>query len=65
MTHDTLVASSRDDQLTWLKADLAKNTKGCVAAYYHHPRYSSGDHGDNHDSERSGRSWTAPRSTWS
>ncbi|KAA2261549.1 alkaline phosphatase [Solihabitans fulvus] len=37
-------------QLTWLKQDLAKNTKGCVAAYYHHPRYSSGDHGDNPDS---------------
>lgn len=37
-------------QLTWLKQDLAKNTKGCVAAYYHHPRFSSGDHGDNPDS---------------
>ncbi|MEU4195307.1 discoidin domain-containing protein [Kribbella sp. NPDC026611] len=36
-------------QLTWLKQDLAKNTKGCVAAYYHHPRFSSGDHGDNPD----------------
>jgi chitodextrinase len=37
-------------QLTWLKQDLARNTKGCVAAYYHHPRFSSGDHGDNPDS---------------
>ncbi|WP_328997637.1 discoidin domain-containing protein [Kribbella sp. NBC_00709] len=36
-------------QLTWLKQDLAKNTKGCIAAYYHHPRFSSGDHGDNPD----------------
>ncbi|MGW1339636.1 discoidin domain-containing protein [Kribbella sp. NPDC002412] len=34
-------------QLTWLKQDLARNTKRCVAAYYHHPRFSSGDHGDN------------------
>ncbi|WBQ08690.1 metallophosphoesterase [Kribbella sp. CA-293567] len=34
-------------QLTWLKADLAANTKGCIAVYYHHPRFSSGDHGDN------------------
>ncbi|MEV8373108.1 discoidin domain-containing protein [Kribbella sp. NPDC056861] len=34
-------------QLAWLKADLAANTKGCVAVYYHHPRFSSGDHGDN------------------
>ena len=38
-------------QLTWLKQDLAKNTKGCVAAYYHHPYFSSGDHGDNPDAE--------------
>jgi hypothetical protein len=37
-------------QLTWLKQDLARNTKGCIAAYYHHPRFSSGDHGDNPDS---------------
>lgn len=51
MTHDTL-ATPRDDQLAWLKADLAKNTKGCVAAYFHHPRWSSGDHGDNPDSEK-------------
>jgi len=52
MTHDSLVASSRDDQLAWLRADLAANTKGCVAAYFHHPRFSSGDHGDNDDSEQ-------------
>lgn len=39
-----------DEQLSWLKQDLANNTKGCVAAYYHHPRWSSGDHGDNPDS---------------
>ncbi|MGW7680464.1 discoidin domain-containing protein [Kribbella sp. NPDC054772] len=38
-------------QLTWLKQDLAKNTKGCIAAYYHHPRFSSGDHGDNPDAD--------------
>ncbi|TDD58003.1 alkaline phosphatase [Kribbella antibiotica] len=45
-------AAPRNDQLSWLKADLAKNTKGCVAAYFHHPRWSSGDHGDNEDSEQ-------------
>ncbi|SEC11434.1 Fibronectin type III domain-containing protein [Amycolatopsis tolypomycina] len=38
------------EQLEWLKQDLANNRKGCVAAYYHHPRWSSGDHGDNPDS---------------
>lgn len=36
-----------DEQLNWIKQDLASNTKPCVAAYYHHPRFSSGDHGDN------------------
>ncbi|MFC0627917.1 galactose-binding domain-containing protein [Kribbella deserti] len=34
-------------QHTWLKADLAANTKKCVAAYFHHPRFSSGARGDN------------------
>ncbi|TDU90311.1 3',5'-cyclic AMP phosphodiesterase CpdA [Kribbella voronezhensis] len=47
VTHDNLAEPA---QLTWLKQDLASNTKGCIAAYYHHPRFSSGDHGDNPDS---------------
>ncbi|KJK52097.1 metallophosphoesterase [Lentzea aerocolonigenes] len=34
-------------QVTWLKNDLAANTKPCTAAYWHHPRFSRGDHGDN------------------
>jgi len=29
----------------WLEADLAKNTKKCVLAYWHHPRFNSGKHG--------------------
>jgi chitodextrinase len=33
-------------QLDWLTADLANNTSACTAAYYHHPRFSSGEHGD-------------------
>ncbi|MBB2912883.1 hypothetical protein FHS43_004178 [Streptosporangium becharense] len=33
-------------QINWLKADLAANTKGCIAAYFHHPLYSSGGHGN-------------------
>ncbi|MFD2469604.1 discoidin domain-containing protein [Amycolatopsis silviterrae] len=40
------------DQMNWIKQDLAKNTKGCVAAYYHHPRWSSGDHGDQRGSKQ-------------
>ncbi|WP_020666692.1 discoidin domain-containing protein [Amycolatopsis nigrescens] len=46
-SNDFAPGAMEPEQLTWLKEDLAKNTKGCVAAYYHHPRYSSGDHGDN------------------
>ncbi|WP_083752581.1 metallophosphoesterase family protein [Actinosynnema sp. ALI-1.44] len=34
-------------QVTWLKQDLAASTKPCTAAYWHHPRFSRGDHGDN------------------
>ncbi|WP_394834635.1 discoidin domain-containing protein [Pendulispora rubella] len=34
-------------QLAWLKTDLAATRKPCIAAYFHHPRFSSGDHGDN------------------
>ncbi|GAA0593401.1 alkaline phosphatase [Kribbella sandramycini] len=36
-------------QMTWLKADLAANTKPCVVTYYHHPRWSTGERGDNPD----------------
>jgi hypothetical protein len=30
---------------TWLRADLAGNPTACVLAYWHHPRFSSGEHG--------------------
>jgi hypothetical protein len=33
-------------QIDWLKADLAANSKKCIAAYFHHPLYSSGGHGN-------------------
>jgi hypothetical protein len=33
-----------DPQGQWLKADLAANTKPCIAAAWHHPRYGSGEH---------------------
>jgi hypothetical protein len=32
-------------QEQWLRADLAATTRACVLAYWHHPRFSSGDHG--------------------
>jgi hypothetical protein len=33
-------------QATWLKADLAAHPTACALAYWHHPRYTSGLHGD-------------------
>ena len=33
-------------QVAWLRAELA-SAPGCTLAYWHHPRYSSGRHGDN------------------
>ena len=38
----------------WLRADLAANPRACVAAIWHHPLFSSGEHGD---SVRSRRLW--------
>ena len=34
-------------QETWLRADLAAHPSACTLAYWHHPRFSSGEHGDN------------------
>lgn len=34
-------------QEAWLRADLAANPRQCVAAIWHHPRFSSGYHGNN------------------
>lgn len=33
-------------QLDWLAADLAGHPRACALAYWHHPRFSSGRHGD-------------------
>jgi hypothetical protein len=33
-------------QEQWLKADLAAHSNSCTLAYWHHPRFSSGIHGD-------------------
>ena len=32
-------------QERWLRADLAANPASCTLAYWHHPRFSSGEHG--------------------
>lgn len=33
-------------QVQWLRRDLAANPSTCALAYWHHPRFSSGPHGD-------------------
>ena len=33
-------------QLQWLRADLAAHPSVCTLAYWHHPLFSSGDHGN-------------------
>ncbi|MBL0171093.1 MAG: DNRLRE domain-containing protein [Gemmatimonadaceae bacterium] len=38
-------AGSAQEQ--WLRADLAANTASCTLAYWHHPLFSSGSHGNN------------------
>jgi len=34
------------EQERWLRADLAANPSRCTLAYWHHPRFSSGEHGN-------------------
>jgi acid phosphatase type 7 len=33
-------------QMTWLEGDLARDSATCTLAYWHHPRFSSGERGD-------------------
>ncbi|MFK0245459.1 metallophosphoesterase [Amycolatopsis azurea] len=44
--NSNITHSSGSTQVTWLKNDLAASTKPCTAAYFHHPRFSRGTHGD-------------------
>jgi len=37
------------EQEAWLRADLAAHPAKCTAAYWHHPRFSSGEHGDDNE----------------
>ena len=41
-------SDSTSAQAAWLRADLTANAgKLCTLAYWHHPRFSSGEHGNN------------------
>ena len=48
--------SAGSAQVQWLRSDLAANQNGCTLAYWHHPRFSSGQHGN---SARSQPFWDA------
>ena len=52
--NSNIAMSAGSAQEQWLRADLAANTKQCVLAYWHHPRFSSGSHGSS----------TAPQPLW-
>lgn len=39
-------AAERLAQETWLRAELEANKKPCMVAYFHHPLFSSGHHGN-------------------
>lgn len=44
--NSNLPMSSGSAQELWLRADLAANTKPCTLAYWHHPLFSRGIHGN-------------------
>jgi hypothetical protein len=39
--------ASGSPQEVWLRNDLAAHAAACTLAYWHHPRFSSGQHGNN------------------
>jgi hypothetical protein len=40
-----------DPQATWLRQDLRSHPRKCVLAYWHRPRFSSGNHGNDLDQD--------------
>jgi len=45
--HDIGGCGAGSEELGWLRDDLAAHPTRCSLAYWHHPRFSSGEHGDN------------------
>ena len=44
--NSNVAARAGSAQYEWLRADLASTSATCAAAYWHHPLFSSGDHGN-------------------
>jgi hypothetical protein len=47
MLNSNLREQAQEQQLDWLDKTLAANRDQCLIAAWHHPRWSSGKHGDN------------------
>jgi len=45
-SHSTHSCDAGGSEVVWLQDDLAKHSNKCTLAYFHHPRWSSGKHGD-------------------
>lgn len=45
--NSNLQDSAKQEQNTWLAADLERNKRRCILAFWHHPLFSSSSHGDN------------------
>ncbi len=47
--NSNVAMSAGSPQNVWLRADLAAHPATCTLAYWHHPRFSSGEHGNSSD----------------
>jgi len=45
--NSNVAAQPGSTQYEWAKSDLARNSSACTLAMWHHPRFSSGRHGNN------------------
>ena len=43
---DAVSCATDGPQATWLRGELGAHRSRCLAAIWHHPRFSSGEHGD-------------------
>jgi len=48
---ELLACDASSAQQRWLADDLARNDASCTLAYWHHPRWSTGEHGDTESSD--------------
>lgn len=44
--HGGVSCAAGGEQAQWLRRDLAAHPAACMLAYFHHPRFTSGHHGD-------------------